>query len=191
MPKARVYELAKELSLDSKRVLAILADLGEFIRSASSTVEAPTVRRLRSELARRSRGARAGLHPESSSGRQPHVPSRVPRRLGSDAAPTLTLLEEAETLRPRRRNGPGTERDTRLRWAERLFEPADVREWRAAGLGPSDDSLAERCRDAGLVPEDLSRVVDGLRVVQRVTGGESAVSVRSRLPDQAGRASDD
>ncbi|PLS26990.1 translation initiation factor IF-2 [Bifidobacterium anseris] len=47
MPKARVYELAKELGVDSKTVLEKLKDMGEFVKSASSTVEAPVVRRLK------------------------------------------------------------------------------------------------------------------------------------------------
>ncbi|RBP99420.1 translation initiation factor IF-2 [Bifidobacterium xylocopae] len=47
MPKARVYELAKELGVDSKTVLSKLKDMGEFVKSASSTVEAPVVRRLK------------------------------------------------------------------------------------------------------------------------------------------------
>ncbi|MEU8241626.1 translation initiation factor IF-2 [Actinoplanes missouriensis] len=45
--KARVHELAKELGVDSKTVLAKLKDMGEFVKSASSTVEAPVARRLR------------------------------------------------------------------------------------------------------------------------------------------------
>jgi len=44
--KVRVYELAKELGLESKELLAKLAEVGEFVRSASSTVEAPVVRKL-------------------------------------------------------------------------------------------------------------------------------------------------
>ncbi len=47
MAKLRVHELAKELGVDSKTVLAKLSELGEFVKSASSTVEAPVVRRLR------------------------------------------------------------------------------------------------------------------------------------------------
>ena len=46
MAKVRVYELAKELGLESKQVLSTLNDMGEFVRSASSTIEAPVVRRL-------------------------------------------------------------------------------------------------------------------------------------------------
>ena len=50
MSKVRVYELAKELGMDSKTVLAKLQDMGEFVRSASSTVEAPVARRLKEAL---------------------------------------------------------------------------------------------------------------------------------------------
>jgi len=48
--KARVHELAKELGVDSKTVLAKLKEMGEFVKSASSTVEAPVARRLRGAL---------------------------------------------------------------------------------------------------------------------------------------------
>ncbi|MCW2536971.1 MAG: translation initiation factor, partial [Modestobacter sp.] len=48
--KARVHELAKELGIDSKTVLAKLKEQGEFVKSASSTVEAPVARRLREAL---------------------------------------------------------------------------------------------------------------------------------------------
>ena len=43
--KVRVYELAKELGMESKDVLAKLQEMGEFVRSASSTVEPPVVRK--------------------------------------------------------------------------------------------------------------------------------------------------
>ncbi len=46
MAKVRVYELAKELGLDSKELLTKLQEVGEFVKSASSTVEAPVVRKL-------------------------------------------------------------------------------------------------------------------------------------------------
>ena len=45
--KARVHELAKELGVTSKEVLARLSEQGEFVKSASSTVEAPVARRLK------------------------------------------------------------------------------------------------------------------------------------------------
>lgn len=45
--KARVHELAKELGVPSKEILARLNEQGEFVKSASSTVKAPVARRLR------------------------------------------------------------------------------------------------------------------------------------------------
>ena len=47
MAKLRVHELAKELGMPSKEVLAKLNDMGEFVTSASSTIEAPVARRVR------------------------------------------------------------------------------------------------------------------------------------------------
>jgi len=44
--KVRVHELAKQLGMESKVVLAKLQEMGEFVRSASSTVEAPVVRKM-------------------------------------------------------------------------------------------------------------------------------------------------
>jgi len=48
--KARVHELAKELGVESKTVLAKLQEIGEYVKSASSTVEAPVARRLREAM---------------------------------------------------------------------------------------------------------------------------------------------
>ncbi|MGH3124855.1 MAG: translation initiation factor IF-2 N-terminal domain-containing protein, partial [Streptosporangiaceae bacterium] len=50
MAKVRVYELAKEFGVESKAVMAKLQEMGEFVRSASSTIEAPVVRRLKNEF---------------------------------------------------------------------------------------------------------------------------------------------
>ncbi|MEA5643645.1 translation initiation factor IF-2 N-terminal domain-containing protein, partial [Cutibacterium granulosum] len=46
MAKVRVYELAKELGLTSKQLLGKLNDMGEYVKSASSTLETPVVRRV-------------------------------------------------------------------------------------------------------------------------------------------------
>ena len=50
MAKVRVYELAKEFGVESKAVMAELEKMGEFVRSASSTIEAPVVRRLKEQF---------------------------------------------------------------------------------------------------------------------------------------------
>jgi len=43
--KVRVHELAKELGITSKKLLEVLKASGEFVKSASSTIEAPVVRK--------------------------------------------------------------------------------------------------------------------------------------------------
>ena len=55
--KARVHELAKELGVTSKQVLERLKEQGEFVKSASSTVEAPVARRLRESFPAANGGA--------------------------------------------------------------------------------------------------------------------------------------
>ncbi|WP_280475120.1 translation initiation factor IF-2 [Nocardia farcinica] len=72
--KARVHELAKELGVTSKELLATLKEQGEFVKSASSTVEAPVARRLRESFASKSapaNGAKAGAKPGPASSARP------------------------------------------------------------------------------------------------------------------------
>ncbi|MEK0245998.1 translation initiation factor IF-2 [Bifidobacterium mongoliense] len=57
MAKQRVYELAKTFGVDSKTVLEKLKDMGEFVKSASSTVEAPVVRKLKNAFSQNAKGA--------------------------------------------------------------------------------------------------------------------------------------
>ncbi|WP_248240972.1 translation initiation factor IF-2 [Microbacterium kunmingense] len=48
--KPRVHEIASELGVDSKVALAKLKELGEFVKSPSSTIEPPVARKLRAAL---------------------------------------------------------------------------------------------------------------------------------------------
>ncbi|MEU7902009.1 translation initiation factor IF-2 [Actinoplanes sp. NPDC049118] len=82
--KARVHELAKELGVDSKTVLAKLKEMGEFVKSASSTVEAPVARRLRGALDAQGGGAPAA--PAAAAPSAPSAPS-TPRATPSTARP--------------------------------------------------------------------------------------------------------
>lgn len=72
MAKVRVYELAKELGLESKELLQTLNDMGEFVRSASSTIEAPVVRRLKEKAA----GSSASAPAPSAPAARPSAPTR-------------------------------------------------------------------------------------------------------------------
>ncbi|TLP75786.1 translation initiation factor IF-2 [Nesterenkonia sphaerica] len=47
MAKARVHEIAKEIGVSSKEALAKLQEMGEFVKSPSSTVEPPVAKKLR------------------------------------------------------------------------------------------------------------------------------------------------
>src|ERR1700739_4215363 len=58
--KVRVYELAKEFGVESKAVMAELEKMGEFVRSASSTIEAPVVRRLKEQFTGGAKQGRSG-----------------------------------------------------------------------------------------------------------------------------------
>ncbi|MBM3688453.1 MAG: translation initiation factor IF-2 [Actinobacteria bacterium] len=79
MSKVRVYELAKELGVESKVVLAKLAELGEFVRSASSTVEAPVVRKLKDAMPAPAEGAApAKKSPAKKAAAKKAAPAQAP-----------------------------------------------------------------------------------------------------------------
>ncbi|MFV2016999.1 translation initiation factor IF-2 [Micromonospora sp. LOL_023] len=88
--KARVHELAKELGVESKTVLAKLKEMGEFVKSASSTVEAPVARRLRGAFAASAQApaaAPAASAAPSPSSTEPRISARPapPRRPAAPA----------------------------------------------------------------------------------------------------------
>ncbi|OKL49285.1 translation initiation factor IF-2 [Boudabousia marimammalium] len=58
MAKLRVHELAKELGISSKELLQVLKDNGEFVKSASSSIEAPVARRMRDIVGAKSSDAK-------------------------------------------------------------------------------------------------------------------------------------
>ena len=96
MAKVRVYELAKELGVESKTVLTMLKDMGEFVRSASSTVEPPVERRLKEKLSNGSTGKeqpRQAASPTRSpvETRRPSIPTPGPTRpVPTAAAPSAS-----------------------------------------------------------------------------------------------------
>ncbi|OMB92168.1 translation initiation factor IF-2 [Mycobacterium colombiense] len=89
--KARVHELAKELGVTSKEVLARLNDQGEFVKSASSTVEAPVARRLResfgggkaAEKAPAKASAQAGAKPPAAKAPDKSLDKALDNAIGS------------------------------------------------------------------------------------------------------------
>ncbi|MEV0147717.1 translation initiation factor IF-2 [Nonomuraea sp. NPDC050733] len=106
MAKVRVYELAKEFGVESKVVMAKLQEMGEFVRSASSTIEAPVVRRLTEALGV-SKPSRGG-----GSSSRPQPPRAAPRPAESQAgngaaeAPAPTAPRPGPGPKPGPRPGP-------------------------------------------------------------------------------------
>ncbi|MBV9823315.1 MAG: translation initiation factor IF-2 N-terminal domain-containing protein, partial [Actinobacteria bacterium] len=76
--KARVHELAKELGVPSKEVLAKLNELGEFVKSASSTVEPPVARRLREAFPAAAKAAPAKSAPAKAAPAPAPTPASTP-----------------------------------------------------------------------------------------------------------------
>ena len=68
MAKPRVYEIAKELGIDSKTALEKLKDMGEFVKSASSTIEPPVARKLKSAFAKQGGNGGQGGNRQSGAG---------------------------------------------------------------------------------------------------------------------------
>src|SRR3984885_6379920 len=100
--KVRVYELAKEFGVESKAVMAKLQEMGEFVRSASSTIEAPVVRRLKDEFAaQQPKQARASQTAGGRSGAAPPAPGVVAADDGHGAtngrSPAAPVAPAAET----------------------------------------------------------------------------------------------
>ncbi|WP_029089914.1 translation initiation factor IF-2 [Brevibacterium album] len=77
MAKPRVHELAKELGTSSKELLSKLQEMGEYVRSASSTVEAPIVRRLKEAYG--SKGGDGGGGAPKPGGAKPGAPRPAPK----------------------------------------------------------------------------------------------------------------
>jgi len=82
--KVRVHELAKELGITSKDAVTKLQELGEFVRSASSTIEAPVVRKLRNAFPDAANKAAAPAAPKAPA---PAAESRPAAPAPGPAAP--------------------------------------------------------------------------------------------------------
>jgi hypothetical protein len=92
--KARVHELARELGVSSKQILSKAKDLGLFLKSASSTIEAADARRLRDTLTGRTQvtpGPRTWPH--RPVGNNPYSPPRPgpPAAVPQPRTPPLRL----------------------------------------------------------------------------------------------------
>jgi len=104
--KVRVYELAKEFGVESKVVMTKLEEMGEFVRSASSTIEAPVVRKLKESLnsgsAKPGRGDGGAAGASSTGG---HQASTKTRPTGRTAHPRRSMAESLASRDARNQEG--------------------------------------------------------------------------------------
>jgi translation initiation factor IF-2 len=120
--KVRVYELAKEFGVESKVVMAKLQELGEFVRSASSTIEAPVVRKLKEAFP-------AGAAPSDGAGpAQPATKKAAAKKTTAKKAaaqPETPLAEQvAAAEQPLAPTPPEPRRNRLLRFQLRLRRSA-------------------------------------------------------------------
>lgn len=106
--KVRVHELAKELGIPSKEAMAKLEEMGEFVRSASSTIEPPVVKRLREAFP-----SAAGN--DSAQSEQPKVKTAQVQGAGtrtSDPAPAAPAKPAETTPKPAAKPATAKKADT-------------------------------------------------------------------------------
>lgn len=191
-----MYEIAKELDVDARAVIACLQDAGVFVRSASSALNDQDANYVRTKI-RATVDPRVPefLRPTNQQRATDELAAEALSILGPDAAKAIRARDRANTptRRPRpavatagRPVTPAVSRDAReaanvTAWAQHCFDPQERAAWLAAGLGWDDIRLAEQCAAAGLTPDHLHHRVDGTRVGDRVRGGETVGSVVARL----------
>jgi translation initiation factor IF-2 len=103
--KVRVHELAKEFGVESKVVLAKLGEMGEFVKSASSTVEPPVVKRFTDTFGDELKAAAEKKAAKKSAAKAPAkkatpAPAEAAEAPAEVPAPAATPVEQPATPAP-------------------------------------------------------------------------------------------
>lgn len=86
--KLRVHELAKQLGVTSKELLATLKEQGEFVKTASSTIEPPVVKKMRAHYEAQSGGdATEGKADKAEKAAKPAKPGQGSAKKQASPAP--------------------------------------------------------------------------------------------------------
>lgn len=86
--KLRVHELAKQLGVTSKELLATLKEQGEFVKTASSTIEPPVVKKMRAHYEAQSGGdATEGKADKTEKAAKPAKPGQGNAKKSASPAP--------------------------------------------------------------------------------------------------------
>lgn len=136
MPKARVYELAKELGVDSKTVLNKLEAMGEFVKSASSTVEPPVARKLRNAFASNAQSNASESKKPAAPAKKPATPAASPTP-APRATPAAHAASAAKPAAPKPAR-PAASKSEAPKPGQRMPRPGDSRQHgnRANGNAP-------------------------------------------------------
>ena len=191
MAKTRVHEIATEYGVESKVVLEKLKEMGEFVKSASSTLDLPVVYQFQQLCGDELRGlpytppmpdgwydepvTRPAGRFERRQRPNPFSASYQDPKLREAAAVLGVPVHELRPAnQPRRPGGrrPDATAKPLSSWERNLFDKAHAAAWQAAGLAPADGDLALRLAEKGLTPDDLSLGLRGMRAAARLRGGE-------------------
>ncbi|GJO17873.1 hypothetical protein NJB1507_08410 [Mycobacterium marinum] len=154
--KARVHQLAAEFGVTAKDVLVLLSGWGEFVKSASSTIEAPLALRVREHYAARP--------PRPITARYYGVSASPSRSAVSDDNGFGAALERAR--RQSRRTSPGSHKAGEIETA--LYRCAiDPMRTRRGGYTPEEQDRVER-----LLQRWLETWLDDMAEWIRVSGGQ-------------------
>lgn len=188
----RVYELAKELGVDSKTLMERLGECGEFVRSASSTIEPATVQKLRAANAdvpvsvepAWPNSARPAIRPRRWSGTatpRQWKPVRTVRSGDLDAAEQVFGTEAVRRVREGSGGGPFGRDGYDLSWKKYFIDREVYEQFMDAGLGYEQAQLAAECLAAGLGPEDLAVGLGDRTVLSWLRDGHAAAQVAKTL----------
>ena len=158
MAKVRVHELAKELGITSKEALSTLKDLGEFVSSASSTIEPPVVKKLRNAYPGAGKSAaKPGSTPAAPAAGtamdMAQAATLVPVRPIDWQLADAAAYAYAPTDRPLARGMPVLSADGHPSHLARLCDPADPETPTSADVDARD-----RARRGGRVLAEAARV---------------------------------
>ncbi|GAA1168496.1 hypothetical protein GCM10009584_06780 [Ornithinimicrobium humiphilum] len=157
MAKLRVYELAKELGVESKELLAHLKAQGEFVRSASSTIEPPVVRKIRENPPPAATSASKGEGGKDGASGKPARPSTS----GSSAkpgAPTPGPRPAPQQERPApQQERPAAERPAPSRPGSEQARPAETAPAKESESRPAAEAPRPGSRPAPTPGDPRSR----------------------------------
>ncbi len=144
MAKLRVHELAKELGITSKELLAHLKENGEFVSSASSTIQPPVVRRMREQLGKQAAAKNAEKASTEKAGTEKAKPKKATaakKTAKADTDASQPVAEASETA-PAKATKADTKAPATQRTDEGTTAPAQNAPKEAKGTGKAAPSPA-------------------------------------------------